>query len=46
MSKSFINGKLIVDNQIEGQVKVDSKIRGEVGITTAPNFPNIPLLFP
>ena len=36
MSKSFKNGRLIVDNQIEGKVKVDPLINGEVGITTAP----------
>ena len=32
MGKSFKNGKLNIDNQIDGKVKIDSKVNGGVGI--------------
>lgn len=38
MGKSFKNGKLILDNQIEGQVKIDSKVNG--GIIVGPSAPS------
>lgn len=33
--KSFRNGKLQIDNQVEGKVKIDSQINGGIGVSTS-----------